>query len=274
MKFIFSSESIFRQRPFFPFEIIQTTVKSLYTITVPCTKRNKSLQEKGRVMTQSWWCWILQAKPLNKAGGQIIRKWLSKILIRHKWNILKPILDKRFYRTSLLFGNIWGLKNLTSTCRQGQKERHRTFSSFCSLYRLGNCSIKEKVIAYQYFWRDLDDGPIWPSGSRTMALVCIINKVRNLPQTPTTALLTWDSETTTASIFNVFLFHGQISTFYSNIIVTLRIYRIISDENKHLFLVTNFSVLHSIHAQSLYKCKSCDCFHCGMLAVQWRWNYF
>jgi len=43
----------FQTKAFFPSEITQTTMKSLCTITIPCTKRNNSLQEKGRPMTQS-----------------------------------------------------------------------------------------------------------------------------------------------------------------------------------------------------------------------------
>jgi len=66
----------------------------------------------------------------------------------------------------------------------------------------------------------------------------------------------------------MFLFHGRISTSYSNIIVILRLYRKLSEDSKHLFFVTNFSVLDSIHIKSLYKWKSCDVF----LVECWPFN--
>lgn len=52
----------------------------------------------------------------------------------------------------------------------------------------------------------------------------------------------------------------KLALFTQILIVILKLYRIISEENKHLFLVTNFSVLDSIHVKSSYKWKSCDCF--------------
>lgn len=74
------------------------------------------------------------------------------------------------------------------------------------LHRPGSSFIEEERIVYQYFWRDQDDGLIWPSDISAMAIVHIIHKAKNLLQNLITALLRWDSETTTASIFVVFIF--------------------------------------------------------------------
>lgn len=65
IKLIFPSESIFRQRPFFSFWIIQTSVKSLCTISIHWLR--KTIIFRRKATTLFWSFWILQTKPLYKS---------------------------------------------------------------------------------------------------------------------------------------------------------------------------------------------------------------